>query len=200
MIEFICTALAIGAAAFTYVTWHHIPLTVVVFIAAVAILRTIKPIVERPWKRKHPPVKVDVLRESHTDNPISSGVHFLIMTQEVYFNCKAKADFDYLNELCDECVEKLLKENENFKWRYNYVEAKKYPIQYAYCGCGASDFSVSTHYLKWVQSFGVTNLDGYRNDVDIFTIDDTITLPSDGTVHRIMFQAVFDKGLPSPEK
>lgn len=199
MIDIILVILTIVAGYFVHQHWASWPLTIAVAFAVMMILRNIKPAIERPWQRKHPPVKVDILKY---DNPetLGQGVHFLIMTQEIFFNCKTQADTDYLLELSKECIEKLLQENELFKYRYNYAVAMKMPVQFAYCGCGATDMSVSMHYLKWLQSFGVSKLEGYRQDVDIFTIDDTIKHPSGDTVHRIMFQAVLDPKLPLPKE
>lgn len=199
MIDFICILLTIGAGYLAHTSWHSWPLTIAISIAAISILRNLKPFVERPWQRNHPPVKVDVLKTVHQETVGSNGVHFLIMTQLVYFNCRTQEDTDYLVELCDECVEKLM-QNEAFKYRYNYVQAKRYPEQFAYTGCGKSDANISVHYINWIKSFGLTSIEGYKNDQDLFTLDDTITLP-DGTTHRIMFQALFDPKLPvMPEK
>jgi len=197
MIDLICSLLTIAAGYFVHMKWHNWTLTICICIAVIAILRNLKPYVERPWQRKHPPVQVDVIK---FDNPetLGLGVHFLIMTQEVFFNCKTNADTKYLLELSEECIEKLM-ENEVFKYRYNYALAKKLPIQIAYCGCGASDMNISVHYMKWIKSFGLKSMEGYIDKQDMFTLDDTITLPNDGTVHRIMFQALMDPKLPLPK-
>ena len=188
----------LGSIIYSWQRWHSTALSVAIFIAVVMILRSLRPYIEIPWQRKHPPVQVDVLKDIHPETVGSNGVHFLIMTQEVFFNCKTQEDTDYLIELCEKYIEELLKD-ETFKYRYNYVQAKRYPIQYAYCGCGKTDFSVSTHYMRWMKSFGVTNMNGYQDKKDMFTIDDVITLP-DETVHRVMFQALFDPKLPAPEE
>lgn len=198
MIDLICTLIVLAVGIFSWNNWHSAALTAALCVAAILITRNLKPFVERPWQRKHPPVKVDVLKDLNSETVGSMGVHFLIMTQEVFFNCRTQADTDYLLELCDECVEKLM-EDETFKYRYNYVQAKKYPIQFAYCGCGNTNFSVSTHYMRWIKSFGLSNMNGYKEKLDMFTIDDSIKLPNDGTVHSIMFQALFDPKLPAPE-
>jgi hypothetical protein len=191
-------SLTLSAAVVAYWISRNIWITLLVTIAAVMILRSLKPALQATWERQHPSKKLRVLWEEGTEENLSLGVRILLLTQGINLNWNDPEQRKILEKLLEKGLQQLKQEKPVFRYRYDLVKAQGYPLQICYGSCGKRDTSIRMRYYEWMKFSGLSRFrDGIENR-DVFTLDmvlDTGTLTS----HNVLFQAVFDRRLPVPQ-
>ncbi len=198
MIDLVTGALTFAGAAVAYIISKSIWLTLAVIVAEAMIVRSLKPMMQAVWERKHPPRKLSVLLESGTENQGNLGVKFLLMTQNVNLLPDIPEQRSLLDTLFQEGIDKLRASSRIFDYRYSLVLEKGYPFQVIYSSCGSGTLHVRTCYFRWMKDFGLSNYKEGLENRDIFTLDMLIADPRSGCMNGAMLQAVFDRRLPVP--
>ena len=97
-------------------------------------------------------------------------------------------------------LQQLRRDKPIFRYRFDLIESRGYPLQICYGTCGKSDTSIRMRYYEWMKFSGLSRFrDGVENR-DVFTLDMVLDNAKVNATCNVLLQAVFDQRLPVPQQ
>ena len=196
--------ITIIAAVVTYALSQSIWLAGAVLLAAVMVLRSIKPIIANMFESRIKLDHIKVVTESNMDSSKSRGARFLVMTQDIELNPLKPEDREKIDRIVQRGVEELSAESKLFELRYTIVTEKGHPFQLCYTPCGKGISNIRRRHNEWLVAAGVKAFGGGNENKELFLRDLYISADNAGNTdndiaggHNALLEVVFDKNLPS---